>query len=47
MTEQRDTDVVSKADLGLAQDNNQLRRENGILKKEQEVLKKATVFFAS
>ena len=43
----RDTDVVSKEDLDLAQENERLRRENRILKEEREVLKKATVFFAS
>ena len=34
-----DTDVVSKEDLGLAQENNQRRRENRILKEEREILK--------
>ena len=47
ITKHRDTDVVSKEDLGLAQENDRLRRENRILKEEREVLKKATVFFAS
>ena len=42
-----DTDVVSKEDLNLAQENDRLRRENRILKEEREILKKATVFFAS
>ncbi|KIN65865.1 Helix-turn-helix, Fis-type:Transposase, IS3/IS911family protein [Sulfitobacter noctilucae] len=42
----RDTDVVSKKDLSLAQKNDRLRRENRILKEEREILKKATVFFA-
>ena len=36
-----------KEDLGLAQENDRLRRENRILKEEWEILKKATVFFAS
>ena len=43
----RDTDVLSKEDLGLTQENDRLRRENRILKEEREILKKATVFFAS
>ncbi len=43
----RDTDVVSKEDLSLAQENDRLRRENRILKEERDILKKATVFFAS
>jgi transposase len=42
----RGTDVVSKADLGLAQENDRLRRENRILKEERDILKKATQFFA-
>ncbi|WP_420911456.1 IS3 family transposase [Sulfitobacter noctilucae] len=36
----RDTDVVSKKDLSLAQKNDRLRRENRILKEEREILKK-------
>jgi transposase len=47
ITAHRDTDVVSKEDLSLAQENYRLRRENRILKEEREILKKATVFFAS
>jgi transposase len=47
ITAHRDTDVVSKEDLSLAEENDRLRRENRILKEEPEVLKKATVFFAS
>ncbi len=47
ITAYRDTDVVSKEDLDLAQENDRLRRENRILKEEKAVLKKATVFFAS
>ena len=43
----RDTDAVSKQDLGFAQEGDRLRRENRILKEEREILKKATVFFAS
>jgi transposase len=46
ITAHRDTDVVSKEDLGLAQENDRLRRENRILKEEREILRKATVFFA-
>jgi transposase len=46
ITMHRDTDVVSKEDLSLAQENNRLRRENRILKEEREILKKATQFFA-
>ena len=47
ITAHRDTAVVSRDDLGLAQENNRLRLENRILKEEREILKKATVFFAS
>ncbi|CUH88700.1 Transposase [Phaeobacter sp. CECT 5382] len=47
ITTHQDTDVVSKEDLGLAQENDRLRGENRILKEEREILKKATVFFAS
>ena len=47
ITAHRDTDVVSRDDLGLAHENNRLWRENRILKEEREILKKATVFFAS
>ena len=47
ITAHRDTDLVSKEDLSLAQENDRLGRENRILKEEREVLKKATVFFAS
>lgn len=36
----RDMDVISKEDLSLAQENDQIRRENRILKEEREVLKK-------
>jgi len=46
ITAHRDTDVVSKEDLGLAQESDRLRRENRILKEEREILKKATQFFA-
>ena len=41
-----DTDVVSKEDLDLAQENERLRREIWLLKEEREILKKATQFFA-
>jgi transposase len=47
ITAHRDTDVVSKEGLSLAQENDRLRRENRILKEEREILKKAAVFFAS
>ncbi len=47
VTAYRETDVVSKEDLSLIQENDRLRRENRILKEEREILKKATVFFAS
>ena len=47
ITAHRDTAVVSRDDLGLAQDNNRLRLENRILKEDREILKKATVFCAS
>lgn len=46
ITAHRDTDVVSKEDFGLIQENDRLRRENRILKEDREILKKATVFFA-
>ena len=47
ITARGDTDVVSNEDLGFAQKNDRLRRENRVLKEEREMLKKATVFFAS
>lgn len=47
ITADRDTDVVSKEDLWLAQENEQLRREVCILKEERDILKKATQLFAS
>ena len=47
ITAHRDTDVVSKEDLSLAQQNERLRRENRILKEERDILKMATQFFAS
>ena len=47
ITASRETDVVSKEDLSLIQENDWLRRENRILKEERGILKKATVFFAS
>ena len=46
ITAHRDTNVVSKEDLDLAQENDRLRRENRILKEERDILKKATQFFA-
>ena len=42
ITSHRDTDVVSKEDLDLAEENDRLRRENRILKEERDILKKAT-----
>ena len=45
ITARRDTDVVSKEDLSLVQENDWLRRENRLLKEESEILKKATQFF--
>jgi len=39
MHERGDTDVVSKENLGLAQENKRVRRENRILKEEREILK--------
>ncbi|WP_085978289.1 MULTISPECIES: IS3-like element ISRosp1 family transposase [Roseobacteraceae] len=41
ITAHRDTDVVSKEDLSLAQENDRLRRENRLLKEERENLKKS------
>ncbi len=41
ITAHRDTDLVSKEDLSLAQENDRLRRENRILKEEREILKKS------
>jgi transposase len=35
----RDTDVVSKEDLGLVQENDRLRREIRILKEKRDILK--------
>jgi len=46
MHERGGTDVVSKEDLSLAQENDRLRRENRLLKEERETLKRATQFFA-
>ena len=39
ITAHRDTDVLSKEDLGLTQENDRLRRENRILKEERDILK--------
>ena len=47
ITSHRDTDVLSKEDLGLTQENDRLRRENRILKEERDILKEAAVYFAS
>jgi transposase len=40
ITAHRDTDVVSKGDLSLAQENDRLRRESRILKEERDILEK-------
>jgi len=40
ITSHRNTDVVSKEDMGLAQENDRLRREVRILKEERGILKK-------
>ena len=42
ITAYRDTDVVSKEDLDLAEENERLRPEIRLLKEEREILKKAT-----
>ena len=42
ITAYRDTDVVSKEDLDLAEENERLRPEIRLLKEEMEILKKAT-----
>ena len=39
ITQHQDTDVVSKEDLGLAQESDRLRRENRILREERDILK--------
>ena len=46
ITWHRDTDVLSKEDLDLAEENELLRREIQLLKEEREISKKATQFFA-
>ena len=46
ITAYRDTDVVSKEDLDLAEENERLRRQIQLLKEERDILKKATQFFA-
>ena len=47
ITAHKNTDVVSKVDLSLAQENGRLRLENRILKEERGILKIVTRFFAS
>lgn len=46
IAQHRDTDVVSKEDLSLAQENNRLGRENRLLTEEREIRRKATQFIA-
>ena len=46
ITAHRDTDMISKEDLSLSQENDRLRREIRLLKEDREILKKATQFFA-
>ena len=43
ITAHRDTYVVSREDLGLAQENDRLRRKSRILQEEKEILIKVTV----
>jgi transposase len=38
ITTHRDTDLVSREDLSLAQENERLRRENRLLKEERDIL---------
>ena len=38
ITAHRDTDLVSKEDMSLAQENGRLRGENRLLKEEREIL---------
>ena len=45
ITAYQDTDVVSKEDLDLAQENERLPRKIRLLKEDREILKKATQFF--
>ena len=47
ITAHRNTDAVLNEDIGLAQENNQLRRENHIIMNKRGILQKATVFVAS
>ena len=41
ITAHRNTDVVSKEDLGIAQEHDLLRRENRILKQDRAILKRS------
>lgn len=43
ITAHRDTDVVSKEDLSLVQENDRLGRENRVLKEERDILKKVVI----
>ncbi len=47
ITAYRDTDMVSKEDLGLAEENDRFRREVRILKEERDILKSNAVLRAS
>ncbi len=47
ITAHRDTDVMWKAELSLARQNDRLQREVRILKEERGILRRATQFFAS
>ena len=42
----RPDDLPPASDIGLAKENERLRKENRLLLEEREILKKATVFFA-
>lgn len=46
ITAYRDTDVVSKGDLSLAQENDRLRRENRLLKDMRRIRKQCGTLFS-